>query len=113
MACLSSRACRAATCGQAPVSDSSPRSSRASPACSPSANVAWLRPKRRRRRMPPDFNPNFQEPHWSWLIVLYFFLGGLTGGIYFAAAWLDLFGERVDRSTMRLGHLVALPLIII
>jgi len=63
--------------------------------------------------MPPDFNPNFQEPHWSWLIVLYFFLGGLTGGIYFAAAWLDLFGERVDRSTMRLGHLVALPLIIV
>jgi formate-dependent nitrite reductase membrane component NrfD len=63
--------------------------------------------------MPADFNPNFQAPNWGWLIVLYFFAGGLTGGVYFAAAWLDLFGDAADRPAMRLGHLLALPLIVV
>jgi protein NrfD len=63
--------------------------------------------------MPPDFNPSFQVPHWGWWIVLYFFVGGVTGGVYFAAAWLDLFGEHSDRATMRLGHLVAFPLLLV
>jgi formate-dependent nitrite reductase membrane component NrfD len=62
--------------------------------------------------MPPYFNPAFQIPNWGWWIVLYFFVGGVTGGIYFAAAWLDLFGDRSDRAAMRVGHLVAFPLII-
>lgn len=63
--------------------------------------------------MPPDFNPSFQVPNWGWWIVLYFFLGGVTGGVYFAAAWLDLFGDVNDRAAMRLGHLLAFPLIIV
>lgn len=63
--------------------------------------------------MPPDFDPNFQIPHWGWWIVLYFFVGGLTGGMYFAAAWLDVFGERSDRFAMRIGHFVVLPLLIV
>jgi formate-dependent nitrite reductase membrane component NrfD len=63
--------------------------------------------------MPPDFDPSFQIPNWGWWIVLYFFLGGLTGGVYFAAAWLDLFGDSTDRAAMRLGHLIALPLVIV
>jgi formate-dependent nitrite reductase membrane component NrfD len=63
--------------------------------------------------MPPDFNPSFQTPNWGWWIVLYFFTGGVTGGVYFAAAWLDLFGDRSDRAAMRLGHLIAFPLIIL
>jgi formate-dependent nitrite reductase membrane component NrfD len=63
--------------------------------------------------MPPDFDPNFQIPHWGWWIVLYFFVGGVTGGMYFAAAWLDLFGERSDRFAMRVGHLVVFPLLIV
>jgi formate-dependent nitrite reductase membrane component NrfD len=45
--------------------------------------------------------------------VLYFFIGGITGGVYFAAAWLDLFGDAEDRAAMRLGHILALPLIAI
>ena len=32
-------------------------------------------------------------PHWHWLIVCYFFLGGLAGGCYFLAALIDLFGR--------------------
>jgi formate-dependent nitrite reductase membrane component NrfD len=63
--------------------------------------------------MPPDFDPNFQIPHWSWWIVLYFFFGGVTGGLYFAAAWLDLFGERFDRPAMRVGHFLAFPLLLL
>jgi formate-dependent nitrite reductase membrane component NrfD len=63
--------------------------------------------------MPPDFNPSFQTPNWGWWIVLYFFFGGVTGGVYFAAAWLDLFGDRHDRGAMRLGHLLAFPLILL
>ncbi|MCA1644042.1 MAG: polysulfide reductase NrfD [Chloroflexi bacterium] len=63
--------------------------------------------------MPADFNPAFQPPNWGWWIVLYFFFGGVTGGVYFAAAWLDLFGDRNDRAAMRLGHLLAFPLIIV
>ena len=63
--------------------------------------------------MPADFNPSFQVPNWGWWIVLYFFFGGVTGGVYFAAAWLDLFGDLNDRATMRLGHVLAFPLIIL
>jgi formate-dependent nitrite reductase membrane component NrfD len=63
--------------------------------------------------MPPDFNPSFQVPDWSWWIVLYFFVGGATGGIYFASAWLDLFGDVTDRAVMRIGHFFAFPLILV
>jgi formate-dependent nitrite reductase membrane component NrfD len=48
-------------------------------------------------------------PHWRWLIVLYFFVGGLAGGSYFLAALIDLFGSREDRPLARLGYYVALP----
>jgi formate-dependent nitrite reductase membrane component NrfD len=63
--------------------------------------------------MPPDFNPSFAIPRWGWLVVAYFFIGGLTGGLYFAAAWLDLFGDRNDRVAVRIGHLLTFPLIIV
>jgi protein NrfD len=63
--------------------------------------------------MPPDFDPNFEIPRWGWWIVLYFFLGGITGGVYFAAAWLDLFGDVNDRAAMRFAHVIAFPLIVV
>jgi len=63
--------------------------------------------------MPADFDPSFQNPHWAWWIVLYFFVGGMTGGIAFAAGWLHLFGESGDRPAVRLGHLLAFPLIVL
>jgi formate-dependent nitrite reductase membrane component NrfD len=49
------------------------------------------------------------SPHWEWLIVTYFFLGGLAGGSYFLATLLDLFGR--DRRLVRLGYLIAFPLV--
>ncbi len=62
--------------------------------------------------MPPELNPSFVAPEWAWWVVTYFFLGGLTGGTYFAAAWLDLFGDRGDRGIIRLAYLLAFPLIL-
>jgi formate-dependent nitrite reductase membrane component NrfD len=47
-------------------------------------------------------------PHWRWLIVLYFFVGGIAGGSFFLAALLDLFGRPHDRPTVRAGYHVAL-----
>ena len=48
-------------------------------------------------------------PGWQWLIVLYFFFGGLAGGCYFLAAVMDLFGGRRHREMARVGYLVAFP----
>jgi protein NrfD len=47
-------------------------------------------------------------PQWEWLIILYFFVGGIAGGSYFIAALLDLFGDLRDRPIARLGYYVAL-----
>ena len=48
-------------------------------------------------------------PDWGWLIVLYFFLGGLAGGSYFIAALIDLFGRAEDHPLARLGYYIAFP----
>src|SRR5919106_4766667 len=54
-----------------------------------------------------------EPPHWRWLIVLYFFIGGLAGGCYFLAALIDFFGEWHERWLARLGYYVALPAVIV
>ena len=51
------------------------------------------------------------SPQWRWLIVAYFFLGGLAGGSYFLATLMDLFGKGRDRRLIQLGYLVAFPLV--
>lgn len=52
-------------------------------------------------------------PEWHWLVVLYFFIGGIAGGSYVIAALLDLFGEEIDRPLARLGYLVAFPAVVL
>ena len=52
-------------------------------------------------------------PEWGWIVVFYFFLGGLSGGAAFLAAMLDLFGVRQDRSMARIGYLIAFPTIVV
>jgi protein NrfD len=47
------------------------------------------------------------SPHWTWWIVLYFFVGGIAGSSFFLAALLDLFGRPADRPLARLGHYAA------
>jgi protein NrfD len=48
-----------------------------------------------------------KPPHWHWLIVWYFYLGGIAGGSYFLAALLDLWGDARDRPVARLGYYLA------
>jgi protein NrfD len=52
-------------------------------------------------------------PDWEWLIVLYFFFGGLAGGSYFLAVLIDFFGRAEDRPLARLGYYVSFPCIVI
>ena len=52
-------------------------------------------------------------PHWKWLIVFYFFFGGLAGGCYFLAALIDLRGRPEDRPMARLGYYVVLPCLLV
>jgi formate-dependent nitrite reductase membrane component NrfD len=52
-------------------------------------------------------------PEWRWVIVLYFFLGGIAGGAYLIAALIDLLGRPWERPLARLGYLVAFPLTVV
>jgi formate-dependent nitrite reductase membrane component NrfD len=47
------------------------------------------------------------SPHWRWLIVLYFFIGGIAGGAFVIASLLHLFGRIEDRPVVRHGYNVA------
>jgi formate-dependent nitrite reductase membrane component NrfD len=51
------------------------------------------------------------SPEWRWFIVAYFFLGGLAGGSYFLATLMNWFGKEQDRPLVRLGYLVAFPIV--
>ena len=42
-------------------------------------------------------------PHFRWLIILYFFVGGISGGALLVASLLRLFGAPEDRHFIRLG----------
>jgi protein NrfD len=53
------------------------------------------------------------SPHWSWIIVLYFFFGGIAGGSFFLAGLLDLIGRPSDRPLARIGYYVAFPAIVL
>lgn len=52
-------------------------------------------------------------PDWGWLIVFYFFFGGLAGGCYFLAVLIDFFGRPEDRPLARLGYYISFPCILI
>jgi protein NrfD len=58
---------------------------------------------------PPPSSLFTASPDWHWLIVFYFFLGGIAGGAYVLAALIDLGGHPLDRPLARLGYLLAFP----
>ena len=47
-------------------------------------------------------------PHFRWLIILYFFIGGISGGALLLAGLVRLFGRSEDRPFARLASYVAL-----
>ncbi|MQA62482.1 MAG: polysulfide reductase [Actinophytocola sp.] len=46
-------------------------------------------------------------PDWTWYILFYFFLAGLSGGSYVIATLFRLRGDRADEPVSRLGYYVA------
>ncbi len=52
-------------------------------------------------------------PEWGWLVVFYFFVGGLAGGSYFLAVLIDFFGRPEDRPLARLGYFISFPCIVL
>jgi protein NrfD len=63
--------------------------------------------------MPPSDTFFTAAPEWGWLVVLYFFFGGIAGGSYFIAALIDLFGDEADRPLARLGYLISFPAVLL
>lgn len=47
------------------------------------------------------------SPHWTWWIILYFFVGGIAGSAFFLASLLLLVGRPADRPVVRLGYYLA------
>ena len=62
---------------------------------------------------PPPSTLFTAPPEWQWLIVFYFFLGGIAGGAYVLAVLIDLFGDPLDRPLARLGYLIAFPVTVV
>ena len=48
--------------------------------------------------------PVIHKPHWKWLIVFYFFLGGLSSASYVIAGIAELVGGRDARRIIRVGR---------
>jgi protein NrfD len=44
-----------------------------------------------------------EPPHFRWLIILYFFVGGVSGGALLVVSLLRLFGAPEDRAFIRIG----------
>jgi polysulfide reductase chain C len=54
-----------------------------------------------------------RAPNWEWYILVYFFLGGLSGGIYALATMLRLWGSPRDEPAARLGFLTSFLLLVL
>jgi protein NrfD len=63
--------------------------------------------------MPPSDTFFTEPPGWHWLVVFYFFFGGISAGSFVFAAMLDLFGRPSDRPMARLGYLVSFPALLL
>src|SRR2546430_3502144 len=68
-------------------------------------NGAWTSKAGEDRAMSDTFFSG--APHWTWFVVLYFFVGGIAGGESFLAAVLDWVGGAEDRPVARSGYNVA------
>ena len=53
------------------------------------------------------------SPEWHWLVILYFFFGGIAGGSYALAALITMFGAPADRSLARIGYSIAFPAVLL
>ena len=56
--------------------------------------------------------PVIHKPHWKWLIIWYFFLGGISSASYVIAAIVDVFGGREGDRIKRVGRYLSLAALI-
>jgi len=54
-----------------------------------------------------------KPPEWTWFILAYFFLAGLSGGTYALGTMLRLFGRPSDEPAARFAFLASLPLLVL
>jgi len=54
-----------------------------------------------------------RAPDWTWYILFYFFLAGLSGGSYALATLLRLRGGPADEAAARVGYYVAFPTMLV
>lgn len=59
-------------------------------------------------QLPPSDTFFTEPPHFRWLIILYFFVGGIAGGALLLAALMRLFGRPEDRPFVRFASYLAL-----
>jgi protein NrfD len=52
-------------------------------------------------------------PEWGWLVVLYFFFGGIAAGAYFIATLIDLVGVERDRPIAKIAYYITAPLVLL
>lgn len=56
--------------------------------------------------------PPIHKAHWHWLIITYFFAGGISAGSYVIASVAELLGGEAGRRIARTGRYVSLAFII-
>ena len=56
--------------------------------------------------------PVVHAPHWGWMIILYFFLGGISSASYVIACVAELFGGKHGEPIKRAGRYLALAALI-
>jgi formate-dependent nitrite reductase membrane component NrfD len=54
-----------------------------------------------------------EDPHWTWEIIAYFFLGGIAAGSYFLAVLIEWFGSEEDAALTTIAYRIAFPLIVV
>ena len=52
--------------------------------------------------------PVIHKPHWKWLIIVYFFVGGISGASYVLASIADLVGGKDAGRIVRAGRYLSL-----
>lgn len=72
------------------------------------------RERRRKQREAEDERRNYyglpviHGPHWKWMIIVYFFLGGISAGSFIIATSASLSGRRDMQSVARIGRYLSL-----
>jgi formate-dependent nitrite reductase membrane component NrfD len=61
----------------------------------------------------PPIDRIVESPHWNWMIVVYFFLGGLAGGLAFIGALAAFVGGERMKPVVRWTALIPFPLLAI